>query len=108
ILQPLVENALYHGIKESEHNGRINVRVTKAEDALMMRVEDDGIGMTPERLAQVRAALDGSMDTETGAYGIVNVQERLVLNYGRAYGLTIESTYGKGTICTIRHPLITR
>ena len=108
ILQPLVENAIYHGIKESGRSGRIKVRVHNDGKALMLAVSDDGIGITPERLKEVRAALLGADKKEGGAYGVLNVHQRLVLNYGGDYGLSIESEYGQGTICSIRHPLLTR
>lgn len=106
ILQPVVENALYHGIKESEHNGTIWVHVYRDEKMLYLRVEDDGIGMRPERLEEVQNVLKGCVHPKSGVYGIVNVQERLVLSYGSEYGVILESTYGKGTVCTIRHPLL--
>lgn len=108
ILQPLVENALYHGIKESNHNGMIRVRVFEQDDILILEVTDDGLGITPEKLVALQAALRGESTEASSGYGIVNVQERLVLNYGRQYGLTIESTLEKGTTCTITHPLIRR
>lgn len=106
ILQPLVENAIYHGIKESDHNGKIKISVCRQGQALLLRVEDDGIGMRAERLEEVRSALKGKPGSRSGAYGIINVQERLVLSYGREYGLEIDSQYGKGTQCVIHHPLI--
>ena len=106
ILQPIVENALYHGIKESEHNGIIRISIERECDTLLMRVEDDGVGMKPDRLQEVRGVLRGMIHPKSGVYGIGNVQERLVLNYGNNYGLELESVYGQGTICTIRHPVL--
>ena len=106
ILQPIVENALYHGIKECDHNGTIRIDITRENGALIMTITDDGIGMTAERLAEVRAALRDCKHPKSGIYGIVNVHERLLLSYGEPYGLLLESTYGAGTVCTIRHPIL--
>lgn len=106
ILQPLVENAIYHGIKESGHNGHIQIRIWRGEDALFLCVEDDGIGMEPDRLEQVRNELKGFKSHNSGAYGVVNVHQRIVLNYGEGYGLSLFSERGVGTIAMIRHPII--
>lgn len=100
ILQPLVENALYHGIKNKRRGGTISVRARrKGESEVLLEVEDDGIGFTPEKLAQLRADLNddsGEIKLENG-FGIGNVNNRIRLYYGKAYGLSIESEYTTGT-----------
>lgn len=100
ILQPLVENALYHGIKNKRQGGTITVRAKqKDENEILLQVEDDGIGFTREKLAQVQAELEddsGEIKLERG-YGIGNVNKRIKLYYGKQYGLSIESTFGVGT-----------
>ena len=100
ILQPLVENALYHGIKNKRQGGTINVRARrKGEDEILLEVEDDGIGFTPEKLAQLRAELDddsGDIKLESG-FGIGNVNKRIRLYYGKPYGLSVQSEYTTGT-----------
>lgn len=106
ILQPLVENAIYHGIKESGRNGHIQIRIWLGDGELYLCVEDDGIGMKPERLEQVHKALKGFMSAKSDVYGVVNVHQRIVLNYGDEYGLSISSEYGVGTITLIKHPII--
>ena len=107
ILQPLVENALYHGIKNKRQGGIINVRAKrKDEDEVLIEVEDDGIGFTPEKLAQLRAELEddsGEIKLENG-FGIGNVNNRIRLYYGRPYGLSIESEYTTGTRVTLVIP----
>ncbi len=107
ILQPLVENALYHGIKNKRQGGIISVRARrKGEDEVLLEVEDDGIGFTPQKLAQLRAALDddsGDIKMESG-YGIGNVNNRIRLYYGKQYGLSIRSEYATGTCVTLVIP----
>jgi two-component system sensor histidine kinase YesM len=107
ILQPLVENALYHGIKNKRQGGMISVRARrKGEDEVMLEVEDDGIGFTSEKLAQLRAELDddsGDIKLESG-FGIGNVNKRIRLYYGKPYGLSIQSEYSTGTCVTLVIP----
>ncbi len=99
-LQPLVENALYHGIKSKRGGGTITVRGSAPDSQhILFEVIDDGAGMSAERLAQVRAALDGAVmpaDCE-GGVGLRNVHERIRLYYGSVYGLQIHSRPGQGT-----------
>ena len=108
-LQPLVENALYHGIKNKRNGGAIVVRGRRLDgDLLQIQVEDNGIGMTQGQLAQIHALLDGeaggAVVAESG-YGINNVNQRIKLYYGQEYGLTIESRYLHGTCVSLVIPL---
>jgi two-component system, sensor histidine kinase YesM len=107
ILQPLVENALYHGIKNKRQGGTISVRARRnGKDEVLLEVQDDGIGFTPERLAQLRAGLEadsGDIGLESG-FGIGNVNRRLRLYYGKPYGLSIQSEYTIGTRVTLVIP----
>jgi two-component system sensor histidine kinase YesM len=107
ILQPLVENALYHGIKNKRQGGMISIRARrKGEDEVLLEVEDDGIGFTPEKLAQLRAELDddsGDIKLESG-FGIGNVNKRIRLYYGKPYGLSVQSEYTTGTCVTLVIP----
>ena len=107
-LQPLVENALYHGIKNKRGGGHIRVSGVLCQDVMIFKVQDDGIGMDGARLAQVCAMLrDGEQEPEqeeTGGFGLFNVNQRIQLNYGREYGLKIQSTYGQGTEIWVRIP----
>lgn len=100
ILQPLVENALYHGIKNKRQGGTIIVRVNqKDEDEILLEVEDNGIGFTPEKMEQIRRELEddsGDIRLESG-FGIGNVNKRVRLYYGKQYGLTVTSEYNSGT-----------
>src|SRR5512143_3977858 len=109
ILQPLVENALYHGIKNKRGGGTIVVRARqKNENEILLEVEDDGIGFTPEKLTQLQAELaddSGEMKLESG-FAIGNVNKRIRLYYGRQYGLSIRSEYNTGTCATLVIPAI--
>jgi two-component system sensor histidine kinase YesM len=109
ILQPLVENALYHGIKNKRSGGTITLRAKqKNENEILLQVEDDGIGFTPEKLAQVQAELNdgsGEIRLERG-FGIDNVNKRIKLYYGKQYGLSIESEHNTGTRVALVIPAI--
>jgi len=108
-LQPLVENALYHGIKNKRQGGTIIVRARpKNESEIILEVEDNGIGFTPEKLAQLQAELEddsGDIRMESG-FGIGNVNKRIRLYYGKQYGLSISSEYLVGTRATLVIPAI--
>ena len=99
-IQPIVENALYHGIKNKRGVGHIYVIAREEEDQILFYVRDDGIGMKPDKLSHVRTRISQGQ-TERGGdssgFGLVNVNQRLKLNYGEEYGLKIESVYGEGT-----------
>ena len=104
-LQPIVENAIYHGIKEKRGSGHIGITVTLEKDALHLIVEDDGIGIKEKKLSHLQAVLAGEAD-RTSEYGLINVNERIKLAYGSQYGVSIQSEYQKGTIVTIKHPIL--
>ncbi len=107
ILQPLVENALYHGIKNKRQGGTIVVRAQPWRDSeVLLQVEDNGIGFTPEKLGQLQAELadhSGEIRLESG-YGIGNVNRRIRLYYGEPYGVSIKSEYQAGTCVSIVIP----
>ena len=103
-IQPLVENALYHGIKNKRGGGRINIGAKDAGDDFVLTVEDNGIGMTPERLAEVLGGMSGSEPADSAIYGLYNVNERIKLKFGEKYGLTLDSVYGEGSTCNILLP----
>lgn len=99
ILQPLAENALYHGIKNKRGGGKILIHGEKDGEDLILRVTDNGQGMTPERLAEIQNAIRTG---ERAGFGLSAVAERLRLYYGEGYGMKIESEEGKGTVVEIR------
>lgn len=94
VLQPLVENALYHGIKEKEGQGHIRVSVQKKETGLIIRIEDDGVGF--------QVAGDSSQSQlKRGGVGLQNVDQRLKLHFGEDYQMKIDSSPSKGTTVEI-------
>jgi two-component system sensor histidine kinase YesM len=109
LLQPLVENALYHGIKNKRGRGTITVRGWRENGFLCFSVADNGIGMTGEQLASVRGQLAGmpgpvAADAENRIYGLYNVTKRLELYYNRTDLLNIQSVYREGTKITLLVP----
>lgn len=98
-IQPLAENALYHGIKNRRGKGKILIEGREEEDALVLTVSDNGQGMTPERLHEVQEALRIG---ERAGFGLAAVAERIALYYGPGYGMKIFSEEGKGTTVEIR------
>jgi len=108
-LQPLVENAIYHGIKNKRAGGCVRVRGRRlAGERLEFVVEDDGCGFAPERLRQVRLALAEEVfevSRESG-FGLKNVNQRIKLYYGKSWGVGIESQAGAGTRVTVNLPAV--
>ncbi len=103
-LQPLVENALYHGIKNRRRKGFICVTGKAYEDRLILEVTDDGPGMTEERLDEVRASMaDGGRE----GFGLRTVHQRIQILFGSEYGLTVESTTNIGTKIIVTIPMQT-
>ncbi len=107
ILQPLVENAIYHGIKESSHSGNVTISAQIDGDTLQLQVLDDGLGIPQQQLVTLQSCLASGYSDSREGYGIFNVNERIRLYFGEAYGLTLESEWGKGTRATLRLPRIT-
>ncbi|CZR01874.1 two-component system, sensor histidine kinase YesM [Trichococcus flocculiformis] len=109
ILQPLVENAVYHGTKHVRRAGKVTVAATVAEDTIRFLITDNGIGMEDERLLEIQARLAQATvdDSGEGGYGLYNVRKRLLLYYGNAASLQIDSTYRNGTTITVTVPKIT-
>jgi two-component system, sensor histidine kinase YesM len=105
MLQPLVENAIYHGIKERRGHGTLSVEARASGGDLILVVRDDGVGMSEAKLASLNASLEDGGPAE-GGYGIRNVHERIRLTFGKPYGLSYTSVSGEGTEVTIRHPFL--
>ena len=107
-LQPLVENAIYHGIKERRGHGTVTVEALRRDGMLVLRVTDDGVGMSPAKLESVRGVLTAAHPHGEGleGYGVHNVHERIELSFGTRYGLRFESAPDRGTTVEILHPLV--
>lgn len=102
LLQPLVENAILHGILESEsEEGTIRITARAERDHLVLELSDDGVGMDEGSL---KGIFKGAHSSKGGGYGVRNIQERLQLAYGQEYGLAFASSPGSGTTVTITLP----
>ncbi|HIT89049.1 MAG TPA: sensor histidine kinase [Candidatus Merdenecus merdavium] len=103
-LQPLVENAIYHGLKYIEEKGMIQIRGFRDGDVVILEVIDNGIGMDEEELRHIYEQKEPNQ--KSNGVGIYNVQNRLQLYFGGDYGLTFQSVKGEGTMVTVRIPLL--
>lgn len=101
ILQPLVENAIYHGVKEKDSPGCIRMRCLADGDRIRICVEDDGLGMEAEKLERLREQLRSGDIQNRDSYGVLNVYERLRLFFSGACSMHVESWPGRGTRVTI-------
>jgi two-component system sensor histidine kinase YesM len=113
ILQPLVENAIYHGIKNKATPGTVIITGTRTENGIELAVADDGIGMDAEALERMRQKIrtvpteeDGDEDDTHSGLGLRNVDERIKLYFGQEYGLEFESIEDAGTTVRVRLPCI--
>ncbi|MGF9698482.1 sensor histidine kinase [Paenibacillus sp. MABNR03] len=114
LLQPIVENAIYHGIKARRGPGTIRIEAKIADGKLSLTVQDNGAGMSSERLREMidllHAPLESMETQEAGqggkSYGMLNVQARLQLSFGEEYGIRLDSKEGEGTCVTIIQPLM--
>ncbi len=108
-LQPLVENALYHGIKRKRGMGHIKVTGKKEGDKIVFRVWDNGMGLNEEMLEYAEAIIKGEKrvkGTSSSGFGLFNVDQRIRLNYGTEYGLHLESEYGEWTEVKVEIPAV--
>lgn len=101
IIQPLIENYFVHGIDYTRYDNAISVKTQVDEDSLVILVRDNGKGMTPQRLTEVRQKLSAPEVEMTTSIGLRNVHERLKSFFGDAYQMQIDSTVGEGTVITI-------
>jgi len=103
-LQPLVENSIYHGLKEKDDKGFLTIRAFLEQDIVKIEVLDDGVGMTEEQIARVLKRT--SNDNKSSDFGLYSVDKRLKLLYGEQYGLSIESKATEYTKVTVNLPAI--
>jgi len=104
-IQPIVENALYHGIKNKRGKGKITISGERKTDHIIITVKDNGLGITEERLKVVLNNINNRNESEKTTYGLYNVNERIRLDFGEEYGINIISEYGNGTTVSIKLPL---
>lgn len=104
ILQPLLENITAHGLRE-DGDTHVEICARVNDDSLLITVRDDGNGITPEKLAEIHAAMADLENIPRRSIGVNNVHKRIMLRYGPEYGLTIESAVGQGTTVRMRFPI---
>jgi two-component system sensor histidine kinase YesM len=104
LLQPLIENCIYHGIKEKEGFSYIKIKMALVKSNILITIIDNGLGIKPDTLSEIRKKL-----SEDGEYtehiGLSNTNKRLKLTYGDEYGIVIRSKYGLGTVIYITIPV---
>lgn len=106
ILQPLVENAIYHGVKAKRGGGTITITGVPEGENLVFTVQDNGAGMPQEKVEELnRRMSERSVLDEQKSFGLFYIRERIQLCYGKGYGVHVESTLGEGTRVTITLPL---
>lgn len=106
ILQPVVENCITHAFDENPKDALIRIKVSGQKDGFYFTIEDNGDGMTPQQLRQVQEDLM-IPEIDQSKIGIRNIHQRIILNYGEGYGVTLTSEKGVGTKFIIRIPLLT-
>lgn len=105
-LQPIIENAIYHGIKPMEGKGSIIIKSTISEGNIIIEVADNGVGMCQEDIDKLNYGMSDDYIKENEHIGFFNVNQRIKLIYGEKFGLSIESAIGKGTTVKILMPLV--
>ena len=106
MLQPLVENAIYHGMEFKDGDGLIEIRAERKEDGLCFTVQDNGLGMTEEQVDSLLTEHAHVSSKRGSGIGVKNVNERIRLYFGNEYGLRIESEPDEGTIIHIHLPAV--
>ena len=101
-LQPIIENAIYHGIDRMVEEGKIEIRIFEEAEDIIFSVTDNGVGMSPEQCENILKREPGD---QTGI-GIKNVNDRVKIYFGEKYGIKIESELDEGTLVSIRMPKV--
>lgn len=106
ILQPIVENAIFHGIDVKKSSGTIIITSQIVQNDLIITAYDDGIGMNKEQLEKIKKEFYEDNLQKNNSIGLANIDKRIKINFGEQYGLNIQSEYGIGTTITICMPVI--
>lgn len=105
MLQPIVENAIQHGLKPRGAGGVIRITAKEADDLMEIGIRDNGVGIPPDRMEAIQTALRSDMIKQRESIGIMNVHQRIQLFYGERYGVEVASL-PEGTLVTLRLPLL--
>lgn len=108
VLQPVIENSLTHGIRPmfAEKRGKISIKVFSVGDMLYYEVSDNGIGIEPEKLEELRTSTENIDNNSSEHIGLKNINQRIKLIFGEEYGITIDSAVNEGTSVMISMPII--
>lgn len=109
ILQPIVENAIVHGLSKNTSKGSLEITVSTEQDEILIKIEDNGVGMEPAKLLQLTAyihAEDNKLEDHKQSIGVRNVHQRIRLSFGAPYGILIKSQLNSGSSFIIRLPLM--
>jgi two-component system sensor histidine kinase YesM len=101
-IQPLIENAIYHGLKNKASFGKLTITGKREDQKVILVVTDDGAGMTEDRLQAIKMSMNDSQ--QQVGYGLCSVHQRIKLYFGESYGIQIESESGIGTVVTVELP----
>ena len=104
-LQPLIENAIFSGIEPSGKNGTVQINIYARDEILYLLVRDDGIGIAPDKIEHLLKDTQRVKGSQMSSIGIANVDRRIKLTYGEAFGLTVTSEWGEYTEIMIKLPL---
>ena len=107
IIQPLIENAIYHGLSECDSNGKIIIQGHHIDDNLLITISDNGVGIEDDKLKDLNDYINDK-NNKFNSTALRNINRRLKLNYGKTFGLEIFSVYGKGTSTVLTLPYIIR
>jgi len=107
-LQPIVENAFFHGLDPKPGNWKIDVRIGLKDGEFVVRVRDNGVGIPLARLEAIRKELEGigGFRTQAGRIGLYNVAMRIRMHFGEPYGVEVELSKGGGTVVTVKMPYV--
>lgn len=108
IFQPIVENAIYHGLERKSGKGRLDISFTREGSCLKFVVTDDGAGIAPDKLAELQHILGGEQPAEESSFALRNINSQIKIAYGAQYGIEMESSLGEGTKVTMTIPLTKR
>ncbi|MDR0452092.1 MAG: sensor histidine kinase, partial [Treponema sp.] len=105
LLQPIVENSVYHGMERKKGRGRLSISCRASENVLHIDIRDDGIGISEEKLAVLKKSIYSGSAGDSKGFALKNLNDQIVLKYGQGYGLNIESSQGTGTVVTVSIPV---
>lgn len=107
IIQPLVENAVTHGLESLPEGGLVRISAESGKDRAFIHIQDNGCGISPGRLEEIRRMLESDIrHNPKDFFALDNVNKRLVLNYGKDYLIRVDSEEGRGTWVTLTVPLL--